>query len=156
MWHSVAPVEAKFFGQVKHFNNLSSKTWIEIRIHQKAWIRIQWFRILNYGSAPTDGIAGWRRLEAHGLPVGGLDVLEVVRVRLLVVTVLLDLLLEQAHRVPIWKRRTYSSKYNTRTEPLILNITFAVSYPSLKIYAQLLLNIFDDTWRKTIPKCPSE
>jgi hypothetical protein len=49
---------------------------------------------------PTDGIAGWRRLEAHGLPVGGLDVLEVVRVRLLVVTVLLDLLLEQAHRVP--------------------------------------------------------
>ncbi len=90
-----------FFTSKKYFNFLSSKTWIQIRIHQEARIRIQWFRIGNSGlGRPTDGIAGWRRLEAHGLPVGGLDVLEVVRVRLLVVTVLLDLLLEQAHRVP--------------------------------------------------------
>jgi hypothetical protein len=35
------PLEAKFFSQVKHFNILSSKTWIRIQINQKAWIRIR-------------------------------------------------------------------------------------------------------------------
>ena len=48
----------------------------------------------------TYGVPGRRGLEAHGLPVGGLDVLEVVGVALLVVALLTDLLLEQAHRVP--------------------------------------------------------
>ena len=45
---------------------------------------------------PADGRVGRGRLEAHGLPVGGLNVLEVVRLRRVV---LVHLLAEEGHRV---------------------------------------------------------